>query len=45
MTTLEFSDYKLCIEAGEKMKELVGESTPAFNHHIKYSYVAVSGVK
>ena len=45
MTTLEFSDYKSCMNAGEKMKELVSEKTPVFSHHIKYSCISVSGLR
>ena len=45
MTTVEFSDYRSCMKAGELMKNAVNKDTPLFKKEINYHCIAVSGVK
>ena len=45
MTTVEFSDYKSCMKAGELITSAVNKDTPLFKKTINYHCIAVSGVK
>lgn len=45
MTTIEFSDYKSCMKAGEMIKTSINRQTPLFNSAIKYQCIKVGGLK
>ena len=45
MTTVEFSDHKSCMKAGEEMKELLDESSKVFKRYVDYHCIAVNGLK
>ncbi len=45
MTSLVFSDYKSCMDAGYKLKEAANKRSDLFKHTINYDCINVIGLK
>lgn len=45
MTSVVFSDYKSCMDAGYKLKEAANKHSPLFKHTINYECISVTGLK